>query len=206
MLNRIAAALIIASFPTAVRAAPPDEAPDRCWPSPPCWPTAEEWQKLRTSLRGKLEQPTSPWQACTADATGAACAATLRDLKNPYYLQDQSGGTESAGWLDAWTAAPSAYAVAAESAEDIAAAVSFARDHNLRLVIKGTGHDYLGRSSAPDSLLIWTHKMRKITVHDSFVGRGCPTDQAGLPAVTVEAGTRWREAYQAGTGKACRYR
>ncbi len=205
MLNRIAAALIITSFPAAVGTAPPDEAPDRCRPNQPCWPTAEEWQKLRTSLRGKLERPTSPWQPCTADATSAVCAATLRDLKNPYYLQDQAGGTESAGWLDAWTAAQSAYAVAAESAEDVAAAVSFARDHNLRLVIKGTGHDYLGRSNAPDSLLIWTHKMRKITVHDSFVGRGCPTGQAGLPAVTVEAGTRWLEAYQEVTGKHRRY-
>src|SRR5260370_7163956 len=87
----------------------------------------------------------------------------------------------------------------------MAAAVSVGRGHNLRLVIKGTRPDYLGRSSAPDSLLIWTHKMRKITVHDSFVGRGCPTDQAGLPAVTVEAGPRWLGAYQEVTGNPARY-
>jgi len=205
MLSRIAAALILAICPAAVRAAPPDEAPDRCRPNQSCWPTAEEWQKLRTSLRGRLEQPASPWEPCIVDATSPACAARLRDLKNPYYLQDQPGGTESAGWLDAWTAAPSAYAVAAESAEDVAAAVSFARNHNLRLVIKGTGHDYLGRSSAPDSLLIWTHQMRKVTVHDSFVARGCPSHKDGLPAVTVEAGTRWLEAYQEVTGKHGRY-
>src|SRR5437764_8219958 len=36
---------------------------------------------------------------------------------------------------------------------DIAAAVDFARRNRLRLVVKGTGHDYLGRSNAPDSLL-----------------------------------------------------
>jgi FAD/FMN-containing dehydrogenase len=51
----------------------------------------------------------------------------------------------------AWNAAPSAYAVTAESSRDVAAAVNFARQHRLRLVIKGTGHDYLGRSNAPDS-------------------------------------------------------
>ncbi|HKA88473.1 MAG TPA: FAD-binding protein, partial [Haliangiales bacterium] len=110
-----------------------------------------------------------------------------------------------AGWLDAWVAAPSAYAVAAESADDVVAAVSFAREHHLRLVIKGTGHDYLGRSNAPDSLLIWTHKMREVTVHDAFVARGCPGGQAGIPAVTVGAGTRWVEAYQEVTVRHGRY-
>jgi len=33
-------------------------------------------------------------------------------------------------------------------------------------------HDYLGRSSARDSFLIWTHRMKNITFYDSF----SPTD------------------------------
>ena len=33
-------------------------------------------------------------------------------------------------------------------------------------------HDYLGRSSGRDSFLIWTHRMKGITFHDSF----SPTD------------------------------
>jgi FAD/FMN-containing dehydrogenase len=64
-------------------------------------------------------------------------------------------------------------------------------------VIKGTGHDYLGRSCAPGSLMIWTHRMREVTVHDSFVPAGSPADTKGVPAITVGAGTRWLEAYQA---------
>jgi FAD/FMN-containing dehydrogenase len=52
--------------------------------------------------------------------------------------------------------APNVYAVAAKSTEDVAAAVNFAREHNLRLVVKGGGHSYLGTSNAPDSLLVWT--------------------------------------------------
>jgi len=95
--------------------------------------------------------------------------------------------------------------VAAEDANDVAAAVDFARRHRLRLVIKGTGHDYLGRSSAPDSLLVWTHRMRRVSVHDAFTPRGCPAGQAGTPAVSVEAGTRWLEAYQEVTVKHGRY-
>ena len=40
-----------------------------------------------------------------------------------------------------------------------------------------TRHDYLGRSSARDSFLIWTHHMKNITFHDSFTPTGA-TDSA----------------------------
>ena len=176
----------------------------RCTPDNPCWPTQAEWQGLRARLHGKLEQPQSPLAPCRTDATGEDCAAAIKNSKNPFYLQDQPGGTQSGGWLGAWDAASSAYAVAAEDAADIAAAVNFAREHRLRLVVKGTGHDYLGRSNAPDSLLVWTHKMRRISVDDAFVPRGCG-QTAASPAVTLEAGTRWLEAYQEVTVKHGRY-
>src|SRR5216684_1843155 len=156
----------------------------RCTPDKPCWPAPAEWERLGASLHGKLEQPRPPLAS-----------------KNPFYLQDQPGGTQSTGWLGAWNTASSAYAVAAEDADDIVAAVNFARQHRLRLVIKATGHDYLGRSNAPDSLLVWTHKMRHVSMDDAFTPRGCPATQAGSPAVTVEAGTRWLEAYQEVTVK-----
>jgi len=186
-------------------AARPDAAPMcRCTPAEPCWPTQAEWQRLRASLHGRLEQPRSPMAPCTSDAEGEACAAALRNSKNPFFLEDQPGATQSAGWLGAWNAASSTYAVVAEDSTDVAAAVNFAREHRLRLVIKGTGHDYLGRSNAPDSLLVWTHRMRRVSVDDAFVPRGCPAKEASS-AVTVEAGTRWLEAYQEVTVKHGRY-
>jgi FAD/FMN-containing dehydrogenase len=125
-------------------------------------------------------------------------------MKNPFALQDLSGGTESQGYHGAWTALPSAYAVVAADSGDIAAAVTFAAKHHVRLVVKGTGHDYLGRSTAPDSLLVWTHRMRDIVVQAAFVPRGCAT-AAPVPAVTIGAGARWLEAYQEVTGKHRRY-
>jgi len=177
----------------------------RCTPKSPCWPTPAEWQRFASGLRGRIEQPESPFAPCKVDAASEACAEVLREAKNPFALQDRSGGTQSTGWLGAWTAAPSAWAVVAEDASDIAAAVDFARARRLRLVVKGTGHDYLGRSSAPDSLLVWTHKLRKVTVRDAFVPQGCPAAQPAVPAVTVEAGTRWLEAYQEVTVRHGRY-
>jgi FAD/FMN-containing dehydrogenase len=176
-----------------------------CKPTQQCWPTPVEWAKLRASLAGTLEEPRSPIAPCLADAAGAACATALRGLASPYALQEQSGGTESIGWLDAWTAAPSAYAVVAENAGDVAAAIRFARAHRLRLVVKGTGHDYLGRSNAPDSLLVWTHRMRRVAVEDTFVPASCSVPRAPIAAVSLGAGTRWLEAYREVTGKHHRY-
>jgi hypothetical protein len=90
-------------------------------------------------------------------------------------------------------------------AVDVVAAVNFARENNLRLVVKGGGHSYQGTSNAADSLLIWTRAMNNITVHDTFVAQGCAGSQAPQPAVTIEAGAMWIDAYNAVTSKAGRY-
>jgi len=50
-----------------------------------------------------------------------------------------------------------------EKTSDVVAAVNFARDNNLRLVVKGGGHSYQGTSNAPDSLLIWTISQTVLT-------------------------------------------
>ena len=119
-------------------------------------------------MSGRLIEVEPPLQPCIDDPPGAQCATVLQNLQNPFFNEDHPGATQTTGWADAWDAAVSPYAVAAESAEDVAAAVKFAREHGVRLVVKGTGHDYLGRSNAPNSLLIWTHPMRDVTVHDDF--------------------------------------
>jgi hypothetical protein len=56
--------------------------------------------------------------------------------------------------------------------DHVVAAVNFARENNLRVVVKGGGHSYQGTSNAADSLLIWMRKMNAVTVHDAFVGAG----------------------------------
>lgn len=148
-------------------------------------------------MSGRLIDVGSPLRPCVDDPSGAECATVLKDLQNPFFNEDHPGATQTTGWADAWDSAVSPYAVAAESAADVAAAVRFAREHGVRLVVKGTGHDYLGRSNAPNSLLIWTHNMRDVTVHDDFRITG--GDGQGVPAISVGAGTRWLEAYVAAT-------
>jgi FAD/FMN-containing dehydrogenase len=177
----------------------------RIRPSDAAWPSSESWAKLNEAVGGNLIAAPPPFGACAADPDGATCADAVGNIRNPFYLGDQPGGTQVSGWLDAWTPASSAYAVKARSTSDVAAAVNFARDNNLRLVVKGTGHSYQGTSNAPDSLLVWTRAMNKVTVHDAFTPQGCDGKITAVPAVTAEAGAVWIDLYHAVTSEAGRY-
>lgn len=177
----------------------------RVRPGDPGWPAAAQWQQLRQAVGGRLIELQSPLHACLKAPDNDACRAMFAQLRNPFYIGDQPGLTQSSGWFRAWTSHPSAYAVAAESTADVVAAVNFARAHNLRLVVKGGGHSYQGTSDAADSLLVWTRHMSAITLHDAFVGQGCAGTQAPQPAVTIEAGAMWADAYHAVTTQAGRY-
>ncbi len=172
-------ALALDGFRSWARAAPdadPGQAIRRVRPGDPSWPSAANWDRLSRKVGGRLIKVQSPLEACRAAPDGGACNEVFRTLRNPYHIGDHPALTQTSGWVDGWTAAPSAYAVAAEETGDVVAAVNFAREQNLRLVVKGGGHSYQGTSNAPDSLLVWTRAMNRITLSDAFVAKarsGC---------------------------------
>ncbi|WHZ13149.1 MAG: hypothetical protein OJF60_003590 [Burkholderiaceae bacterium] len=176
----------------------------RIRPGDPNWPSAAEWQALAAQLRGRLLQPANRFAACAA-AADAACAALLDDTTNPYAVGDDVSLTQAFGWADAWRCEPSRYAVAARDAQDVAAAVRFARAHRLRLVLRGGGHAYQGGSCAPDSLLVWTRAMNAVRLRDDFVPAGAPAGTPPSQAATIGAGAVWADAYHAVTTQAGRY-
>ena len=178
----LAAAAAVSSVACARK---PSGAPAAAWPAP------ETWRALQDRVGDRLISTSLPWRDGTPEV--------FELLKNPFWNEEQPGALQSTGWYEAWKAAASPKAVRAKRADDIVAAVNFARDNGVKLVVKGTGHDYLGRSNAADSLLVWTHDMREITMHDAFVPQGAPTGTPSVHAMTVEAGTRWLEAYRAAT-------
>src|SRR5271166_1510831 len=193
----------LGSGSTASAAAAPASA--RVRPGDPAWPSDESWDQLRRDVDGRLIKVRSPLADCVGASSDAACAQVFKELKNPYYLGDEVGLTQSLGWVGAWTSQPSVYAVAAKTTGDVVAAVNFARKNNLRLVVKGGGHSYQGTSNAADSLLIWTRHMNAIVSHDAFVGAGCAGNAEPQPAVSIEPGAYWRQAYDAVTTKGGRY-
>jgi FAD/FMN-containing dehydrogenase len=185
------------AWPRAAGATSATESYRRTLPGDPGWPSADTWAGLGRAVGGRLIAIESPFRACASGPGDPACAALLRDLKNPYAIGDNLALTQTTGWLDAWSSSPSAYAVAARDAQDVVHAVNFAREHRLRLAIKGGGHSYMGTSNAAGSLLVWTRAMADHVLHDAFVPAGCAGKFAPAPAVSVGTGATWLRTYDA---------
>jgi hypothetical protein len=107
----------------------------RLRPSNPAWPAPQKWDKLKQEVGGNLINVEDPLAPCQGSLDSDPCQEELINLTNPYYIGDQPGATQSAGWVGAWRSAPSVYAVAARNTADVVAAVNFARENNLRLVV-----------------------------------------------------------------------
>lgn len=122
------------------------------------WPSDVEWAKLNTSLSGRLLKPSPPGAVChqhqpTYDP--AACPVVAADWLTSAWQAENPIGTICNNFNND-TCLPNAtypcsgegypvYVVNATQAEDVKHGVDFARQHNIRLIVKGTGHDYLGR-------------------------------------------------------------
>ena len=189
----MAAALLVSALLPA--AAPP--AACRCRPSEPCWPAASAWAALNASVSGRLLVPADPVPAaCGAGLETAACARQLALSVDPFALILEPAGFEKVGYEGAFNSTPPAFAVAAESAHDVAAGVKFAAARNLRMTVKNTGHDYIGRSTAPDSLMIWTHKLGGVTFEKGFRPASCPATTPAADVVHFGAGVIWFDLYK----------
>jgi FAD/FMN-containing dehydrogenase len=79
------------------------------------------------------------------------------------------------------------YAVKVAGADDIAATVLFAAKHKIRLVIRNTAHDYIGRSTGAGGLAIWTHFLKDVKIVD------WKSDQYTGKAITIGAGVQGSE-------------
>jgi FAD/FMN-containing dehydrogenase len=190
---------------TAAVASPlaaPASGPVRPSPGSAGWPSPTQWAELARRVGGNLIQPVSPF---AAHAAAASREEALAQAGNPFFLGDHPALTQNSGWASAWTSTPSAYVIVARHARDVSAAVEFANAHRLRLVIRGGGHSYHGQSSAPNSLMVWTRRMREATLHEAFVPEGCEGSVAPAAAVSLGAGALWLDAYQAVTTEGGRY-
>ncbi|KAA8648212.1 hypothetical protein EYZ11_007551 [Aspergillus tanneri] len=188
----------------------------RCTPSQPCWPSDQKWQTLNESVSGHLitVRPVA-WPCHDPTLDPERCQALSAFKIYSSWRREQPGALQYPNWealpsanqscyFDTDPSVPcgqgriSEYSVVAETVEDIQAAVRFARDHGLRLVVKNTGHDFLGRSAAPHSLQIATYKMRGISFSENFVPKGAPRQNQGVGStVTIQAGAVLNEIYQA---------
>ncbi|KAJ6595724.1 FAD-binding domain-containing protein [Mycena vulgaris] len=144
----------------------------------------------------------------------AECAAVREGWTNSLFLVEEFGAYMNTQWgscqatsqsclihgLNVTDPAPSAppntcqqgsvspFYIDVQGPADVQKAFAFSKKTGVPLVVKNTGHDYKGRSSAPGSLALWTHNLQSLSYNASFVPAGCPASDA-KPGVTMGAGS-----------------
>ena len=91
------------------------------------------------------------------------------------------------------------YAIDVVDKDSVIAGIKFAREKNIRLTIKNTGHDILGRSTGRGALALWTHHLKDVKVLQEYTG----SVYKG-PAIKLGAGIQVHEAYQIATANGLR--
>ncbi|KFA46816.1 hypothetical protein S40293_05579 [Stachybotrys chartarum IBT 40293] len=182
----------------------------KAYPGTDAWPSPQAWNQLNETIQGRLIRPTPPGAVCHSDQPSYSeeqCPnVAQRWLVYGFHSQDPV----SSMW-DNWsnfTCLPDptmpcsgdgypAFVVNATTVEHVKAGVDFARENNVRLVVKSTGHDFLGRSSGPGSLSIWVHHLNSIRYHaGEFTLAGSGKVIPGN-AITVGGGTEMYDIYSA---------
>ncbi|KAL2198592.1 hypothetical protein P885DRAFT_76198 [Corynascus similis CBS 632.67] len=183
--------------------------PCKAVPGSPDWPSPQDWKRLNESVAGRLLRPTPPGAVCHS-GQGAfdspECAAVREGWSDYAFHQADPVSVDWNNWANETClpikGAPCSgqgypvFVINATEARHVQLGVQFAKKHNIRLVIKSTGHDYMGRSNAPNSLSIWTRYLKDIKTHKSFRPKHCKTT-IDSTAVTVGAGAQLWDLYSA---------
>ncbi|MDX6268178.1 MAG: hypothetical protein QOD70_2918, partial [Frankiales bacterium] len=99
----------------------------------------------------------------TSDTRTKSLTALRDDIGGQVFIQGEDGYAELvASWNLAVAMAPRAV-VAAETADDVAAAVRFAGRHGLQVGVQATGHGAV--ASLAGDILISTKLLDEVTVH-----------------------------------------
>lgn len=124
-----------------------------CQPSESCWPTEEELVTFSDGLDGTLITPSSP------QYFNATLINNRRFIELPGVI------------------------VEVASSNDVVLSLQFARDHDLRVSIVSTGHDYDGRNSGNATLQLSFKMMKRISLVD------------GDQNIRVETGNTWGDVH-----------
>ncbi|KAF6801100.1 FAD binding domain-containing protein [Colletotrichum sojae] len=195
----------------------------KCYFGDDCWPKPETWDALNATVSGNLHVHIPPEAAChdifagtlgnisTYDA--AKCAEVTENWEDEQWTWDFSTSRTDQLGLNLWkyftnvTSCPltddpstpctlgyyGVYVVEALEKSHIKAGIDFAREHNLRLIVRNTGHDFIGRSTGWGSLIINTHSFQDVSFSDAWDGPGNYTGGT----VTVGAGVQGRALLRA---------
>lgn len=153
----------------------------RCFPGDEFWPSSAEWDVFNQTVGGRLIQTVPVASPCHDSFPGvsfdnATCADIRANWIHPEF-HDKTSHSPMAAFFANESCDPFTdraaqcvvgsyvqYAVNASGASDYIETLAFAKQRNIRLVIRNTGHDYLGKSTGAGSLALWTHHLKDIDV------------------------------------------
>ncbi|KAF9570159.1 hypothetical protein EC968_002138 [Mortierella alpina] len=184
----------------------------KCLSSQACWPDDETWSKLNSTVGGRLiATHPAAYECHDPHYDETACNKIREGYYHDWWRPSQPGAYQHANWevqgdegcLGLNRTAPChqgnvpLYTVNATSVKDVQRAIHFAAKHHIRLAVRNTGHDFLGRSTAASSLSIWMFFNKQIQFDDNFIPEGAEDDVPGTAAMILGAGVTWGEAYKA---------
>ncbi|KAF4836133.1 FAD-linked oxidoreductase hmp9 [Colletotrichum siamense] len=189
----------------------------KCAPGDACWPSPSTWDAFNTSISGKLIATKPVAVSCYPgpDYNPSACASVQQNWftaswqsANPVGLDyplnitcpppsSAAANSTATGSCTLGTNPP--FAVNVTSTDDIVAALRFARENNLRVVVKSTGHDVLGRSDGLGGLEIWLRYFRNgIDFQPAYASStGCDATPWTGSAMKLGGAYMWGESYAA---------
>lgn len=181
----------------------------KTFPGDSDWPSENIWN-LFDKLLGNALIPTKPLGAPCYDSQwgekdAEQCDVIVKNMTNANFIsadptanywpifegrtcQPKNDTSKSQCTLGGYPE----YAIKVDNVAQIQLAINFARVANLRLVIKNTGHCYLGKSLGAGALSLWTHNLKDIHFLPTYQGPG----YSG-PALKLAAGVSVREVYEA---------
>jgi len=191
----------------------------RCkvYPGDHNWPSDDAWSKLNDLSGGRLIADPTPLAAvCYPDQPSydpIKCASYTTPEWQRSYIHMGDSIEMMSPVAQGMTCTPPTlfdsrgcsrggfpkYVMNATEPKHIQLAVNFARNTGVRLVIKNTGHDFLGKSGGKDALSIWTHWMKDIEYikeyNDSSLSYSGPAFKSG---VGVQAFEIYKAAHEKG--------
>ncbi|CAI7666324.1 unnamed protein product [Penicillium crustosum] len=156
--------------------------PCHCMPQDPCWPEDSQWARFNKTVDGNLIATIPIASVCHIDSftpyDQSKCAQLQSNWGFPETHYESSSSIMAARFTNlscnpfASKTSPCTignyvqYAVNATDASHVQKAIHFAARHNIRLVIRNTGHDLLGKSTGAGGMAIWMHYMKDISIVD----------------------------------------
>ncbi|OLN87816.1 putative FAD-linked oxidoreductase-like protein 1, partial [Colletotrichum chlorophyti] len=184
----------------------------KAFPGDRAWPSSVAWFVLDVLSGGALVDGVPAAAPCYKDwpqYNAAKCEEITSKWGTPQYQMSEPTGIDFPIFEGVSCVPPSvarsdakciqggypSYVVKATNVAQIQLAVNFARNLNLRLIVKNKGHDFNAKSSGAGALSIWTHALQNV----QFLGADYSHRVSGFkgPAFKIGAGVPALGLYEA---------